>query len=192
MRSLVRISAILSPLLLVWVWWSFVRAPSSNGPKLDATYTNAAEANANDFHVSFRYPKEWTLQVIPHDPTDVAVFLMPPEGRVMGTAITFIATRDAKLIAMPKPIVPPGATVHSKGDSSLAGSLAIVAEASVIAPNGMYSRNRSWQTTVEGRHVACSGTVSGLPANSADVDRRFEQYRATFEAVAASVRIKGR
>ncbi|MBA4018306.1 MAG: hypothetical protein C0483_14160 [Pirellula sp.] len=196
MRSLLRTSAIAFPFMLAVValsWWWTTPLTTSAGLELGAAInltSHASEATPPDLRLSLRPPLGWKVEEHEHPRADMVLTILPPDGLVSRTSISVVISREPSLLAAPKPIIPPGATVHAKRETMLGGQPAAFVEALSIAPNKSYSRTMSWQATIDGRHFAFAGTVAGTPAESADVDRRFQKYRETFEAVAASVRVE--
>lgn len=194
-RLLLKLKRIVVVLILIAAAWMTFdvyckRGERSAGPELGAAInltSHASEANPPDLRLSVRPPVGWKLEEHESPGADMVVTLLPLVGRSSSTVMSLVITREPAILSTPKPIIQPDSKVYQKREVSLGGKSAWFIEASLVAPNSRYSRSLSWQASIDGRHVAVAGTVSGAPTDVAGVDAKFEEFRATFEAVATSL-----
>lgn len=171
--------------------WAVRRATG----ELTQRFTTAGRAQFNDLELSFSYPTGWTVGESVSRDFDVHVGVTPAGTKATDAAgeiaITSVS-RSAALLSAPKPLLPRGATVYRNDEGLFGTTLAHVVEYSWVSPDKKYRRCLSMESTDQKRCVELLCSAFGPAEDAAAVDGRFEENRATFEAILASLKFSKR
>lgn len=151
-----------------------------------AAAVNASAANAEQFG----YPANWTAELLPTTDGDTAVRVLPHTGQFSRVAMSLVITRNADVLAAPKPIVGKGMTLHDNEHVIIDGQPGWRVRFSGVAPNGSYSHALSWQFSNPTLHIAFSGTASGEPGDPTSVDKTLYAFITTFGVSARSLKFE--
>ena len=201
---LFRISAILIPLLLAWVAWSyyFRGPPDDDVPRsistagdpfaplpLEGTFTTAGRVGFEDLTLSFHYPNFWDYGELLFDGRDATLRIIRP-GRVpVSATIELLVTRSPTAFDAPKPILPPGTKLIEEKRRPRGTTEMIHSEFVSATPLADYQHGIILESTDATRYISLTATCHGPTGNRDVVDRQFDEMRATFDAVLSSLKL---